>query len=201
MAIFGWLAWGPLRLILAGHANSYLILMLAFYLLLVLVYLFRPPPAVPAIGPLERHLPLAVTFAPAAILRLHPTAAPPQGAILTCSLGVALALWGLIHLRGNFSIMVEGRALVTSGPYRWIRHPIYLGEIITLAGLVWLSPHPVTIAGALLIGCGQLWRAWLEERKLARCFGDRFDAYRRRSVWFPAPGAGRDGAPPPPSGG
>jgi hypothetical protein len=50
----------------------------------------------------------------------------------------SLTLWGLWTLRRSFSITVEARALVTGGPYRWVRHPIYLGEMLTAGGvLVW----------------------------------------------------------------
>ncbi len=186
-AVFAYLAWPPLQMIIRGAVSPYLILMFVFYLTLVLVYLFHSPPNIPARGWLERYLPLAVTFAPAVVFRIHPDAEPPAAALLLCTTGVALALWGLSALRGNFSIMAEGRALITNGPYRWLRHPIYLGEIITLAGLVWLSPHAITILGAAAIAAGQLWRAAIEERKLQQCFGEKFLDYRRKSWWFTIP--------------
>ncbi|MDQ6963721.1 MAG: isoprenylcysteine carboxylmethyltransferase family protein, partial [Mariprofundales bacterium] len=153
-------------------------------LVLIAIYLVRPPPRNTAVGWMERYLPLAVTFAPAAILQVHPDITPPTAAIVTCCLGIVLALWGLLYLRSNFSIMVEGRDLVTAGPYRWVRHPIYLGEIVTLLGLIWLSPHWITIAGATATIAGQLWRAWLEERKLRQIFGTDYLNYCQHSWWF-----------------
>ncbi|MDX8413770.1 MAG: isoprenylcysteine carboxylmethyltransferase family protein [Mariprofundales bacterium] len=182
--VFGYLAYPPLQLIGNGDASWYLALLLVFYLVLIGVYLVRPPPRYAAMGWMERYLPLAVTFAPAAILQVHPDLQPPAAAVITCCFGIALALWGLLYLRGNFSIMVEGRVLVTHGPYRWLRHPIYLGEIITLLGLMWMSPHWITIAGASAIIAGQLWRAWLEERKLHTLFGADYANYCQQSWWF-----------------
>src|ERR671925_1308204 len=44
--------------------------------------------------------------------------------------GMVWALYSLSYLRNRFSIVPEARGLVTSGPYRLVRHPIYLGEIV-----------------------------------------------------------------------
>ena len=184
VGVFGYLGYAPLQLILHHGASWYLALLLAFYLLLIVVYLVRPPPCDPASGWLERYLPLAVTFAPAAVLQVNLGLNPPAVAVFTCCAGIVLALWGLFYLRGNFSIMVEGRALVTHGPYRLVRHPIYLGEIITLLGLIGMSPHTITIVGAGAIILGQLWRAWLEERKLHRLFGSSYRHYCQHSWWW-----------------
>ena len=50
--------------------------------------------------------------------------------------GNALAIVVLTQLRGSFSIMAEARQLVTSGVYRFVRHPLYLAEEIALIGVV-----------------------------------------------------------------
>lgn len=49
--------------------------------------------------------------------------------------GLLLALWALLALRFSFSIAPEDRGVITRGPYRLIRHPMYLGEILSLLGL------------------------------------------------------------------
>lgn len=49
--------------------------------------------------------------------------------------GLLLALWSLIALGFSFSIVPEDRGLVERGPYRFVRHPMYLGEILSLLGL------------------------------------------------------------------
>ena len=50
--------------------------------------------------------------------------------------GNALAVFVLVRLRGSFSIMAEARQLVTSGAYRYVRHPLYLTEEIATIGSV-----------------------------------------------------------------
>jgi protein-S-isoprenylcysteine O-methyltransferase Ste14 len=50
--------------------------------------------------------------------------------------GNAFAVVVLTQLRGSFSIMAEARQLVTSGIYRYVRHPLYLAEEIALIGVV-----------------------------------------------------------------
>ncbi len=56
--------------------------------------------------------------------------------------GNALAVLVLVQLRSSFSIMAEARRLVTSGAYRWVRHPLYLAEELAVVGIVlqFLSP-------------------------------------------------------------
>jgi len=50
--------------------------------------------------------------------------------------GNALAIYVLTHLGRSFSIMPEARGLVTSGLYRYVRHPLYLAEMIAAIGTV-----------------------------------------------------------------
>ena len=45
--------------------------------------------------------------------------------------GLALAVWSLASLGKSFGISPADRGLVVGGPYRWIRHPMYLGELVS----------------------------------------------------------------------
>jgi len=56
--------------------------------------------------------------------------------------GVVFALYAVLELGRSFSVMPEARRLVTNGPYSVIRHPVYLGEAVALAGVTsqYLSP-------------------------------------------------------------
>jgi protein-S-isoprenylcysteine O-methyltransferase Ste14 len=63
---------------------------------------------------------------------------PASQAAMT--LGLLLIVWSLLTLGVCFGIAPADRGLVTHGPYRMIRHPMYLGEIICLAGLVLSNP-------------------------------------------------------------
>jgi protein-S-isoprenylcysteine O-methyltransferase Ste14 len=91
--------------------------------------------------------------------------------------------WGMWTIRRSFSITVEARTLVTAGPYRRIRHPVYLGEMMaTLAVMVWrLSALNIMIFVLFVII--QLSRAYLEERKLLSAFPD-YREFADGSWWF-----------------
>ena len=67
----------------------------------------------------------------------------PAGAFLLAGTSVVLAAWTLLHNRpGNFNIRpmpkIHG-VLVTTGPYRWIRHPMYTSVLLGGAALAWTS--------------------------------------------------------------
>jgi len=67
----------------------------------------------------------------------------PAGAFLLVGTSVALAAWTLLHNRpGNFNIRPTPKVrgvLVTTGPYRWIRHPMYTSVLLGGAALAWTS--------------------------------------------------------------
>jgi protein-S-isoprenylcysteine O-methyltransferase Ste14 len=50
--------------------------------------------------------------------------------------GSSAATFVLLHLGASFSMMAEARRLVTSGPYRYVRHPLYLAEEVAICGLL-----------------------------------------------------------------
>jgi protein-S-isoprenylcysteine O-methyltransferase Ste14 len=67
--------------------------------------------------------------------------------------------------------------LCTAGPYRFIRHPIYLAFDLQGIGIALSAPNPAVIAGAFLLIVAGDRRARNEEHALARAFGDRYRRY------------------------
>ena len=84
--------------------------------------------------------------------------------------GVALAVVSAQALGGSFSFGPQGRALIVRGPYRLVRHPIYLAEIAMIVGVMVVNPRLVPLAGACAVIVLQLVRIRAEERLLRSTF-------------------------------
>ncbi len=104
--------------------------------------------------------------------------------------GEAFAVTSMLSLGRSFSIFAEVRELASSGLYRYVRHPLYLGEMIAVWGYVLAWPAPWAIACALLFTGLQSWRARVEERRLLQ-YHPAYAAYRERAgflwprLWTP----------------
>ena len=94
----------------------------------------------------------------------------------------AFSWWALLTLRSSFSLTSEERRLVASGPYRFVRHPLYLAGLVI--GLVLLAS--AWSAAALALFCLYATATWLrmraEERVLEEAFPGAYRAYRRRTA-------------------
>ncbi|MEM9347233.1 MAG: methyltransferase [Planctomycetota bacterium] len=102
--------------------------------------------------------------------------------------GVALASWSFVWLGRCFAVLPARRGVVTRGPYRWVRHPAYAGELIMLLGCALTSgrwPGFVLLAAAVVLVCV---RAQAEERVLSEDPG--YLAYRRQTPSLLIPGRG-----------
>jgi protein-S-isoprenylcysteine O-methyltransferase Ste14 len=94
--------------------------------------------------------------------------------------GTLFTTWSLAVLGRCFGIMPEARGLVVRGPYRWVRHPVYFGELVSALGMVVAKPHPLVLAMYAAFVLLQYWRTLLEERALARAFPADYPPYRAR---------------------
>ena len=97
-------------------------------------------------------------------------------------LGAAFMVWGLHHIGRNITISIstkQDHALVTTGPYRWVRHPIYTGGMVEAVGVCLLMANWFVAVSADLFWALIAYRTPMEERKLIETFGD---ASRRRII-------------------
>lgn len=99
--------------------------------------------------------------------------------------GIVLAGWGLLALRqAGTTVLPDAAAtrLVTSGPFRRFRNPIYLGEVMILLGVAELTHNIWFVVAAAAFGVLVTWLAILpEERHLEAVFGDEYRAYQAAS--------------------
>lgn len=109
------------------------------------------------------------------------------GLVLT-ALGIALAIWARLHLGRNWGMPMavkENPELVTSGPYRWLRNPIYTGILLAALGSSfidwWWTLLFVWSAAYFIIA------AHKEEKLMLDQFPDSYPAYRA-STWALLPG-------------
>jgi protein-S-isoprenylcysteine O-methyltransferase Ste14 len=98
-------------------------------------------------------------------------------------LGLGLAVWARVHIGRNWGTPMSHKdepELVTSGPYRFIRHPIYSGILLAGVGTA-IALSWVWLIGVVLVGAYFTYAATVEERYLTEQFPVAYPAYRRSS--------------------
>ena len=125
---------------------------------------------------------LLSVFAGGVALKLAPAYDrwPPFAAALFFASGVA-AIGSLLVLGRSFAVLPSFRKVVTSGPFRWIRHPVYLAESTMvlasgLAAATWAGALAASGAIALVV-----WRIRIEERLLL--VEPTYQAYAAQVKW------------------
>jgi protein-S-isoprenylcysteine O-methyltransferase Ste14 len=95
--------------------------------------------------------------------------------------GLGLAIWARVYIGRNWGTPMSQKAdpdLVTSGPYRWVRHPIYSGVILAMIGTA-VALSPVWLVSVAIVGGYFVFSATREERYLVQRFPDTYPAYKR----------------------
>ncbi len=103
--------------------------------------------------------------------------------VAICALGVAVAVQARVVLGRNWGIPMSRRVdpeLVTSGPYRFVRHPIYSGILLAMVGSA-LATGPIWIGALVLSGSYFLYSAGREEAFMLERFPEQYPPYRRRT--------------------
>ena len=101
-------------------------------------------------------------------------------------LAALLVMWTLVSFRSwRVRAKIEpGHQLATDGPFRLVRHPIYLGvDLMVLGTALWIPARLVWL-GLLLVAVGGDLRARAEEALLEKTFGERYQEYRSRTYRF-----------------
>lgn len=106
------------------------------------------------------------------------------GALLLIG-GISIRVWAIQTLGKHFTATVtltDGHRLVTSGPYRWVRHPSYLGAFMAIIGCaVFLNAPWATVIAALSMTIAYYLRIGVEEKMLIEYFGPQYQEYIKRS--------------------
>jgi protein-S-isoprenylcysteine O-methyltransferase Ste14 len=97
--------------------------------------------------------------------------------------GLLFTVWARRHLARNWSgdvTIKEGHELITSGPYGWVRHPIYTGLLLGFVGSAAAVGEWRGLVALIVVGLA-LWRKLrMEERGMRQLFGERYVAYEER---------------------
>ena len=123
-------------------------------------------------------LPLMAEVAPQWLTTTDVALAMSVGTALRI-VGLGLCVWGVWHLRRSFSVEPAARALVTSGPYAFFRHPLYVGYAATFVGGLLQRPTAAYAALTALWFVLTYMRIRYEEGVLEATFPE-YAEYRRR---------------------
>jgi protein-S-isoprenylcysteine O-methyltransferase Ste14 len=103
------------------------------------------------------------------------------GIVITAA-GLLFAIWARAYLGTNWSGTVTvkvGHQLIRTGPYRWVRHPIYSGMILALIGTAINRGQLRGAIAVVLLWIGFTMKSRIEERFMTATFGPEYEEYRR----------------------
>jgi protein-S-isoprenylcysteine O-methyltransferase Ste14 len=121
----------------------------------------------------RRRVALGGATAVAAVLLARPTWASWAAGLAVACVGEGIRVWAAGHLE-------KSREVTTSGPYRWTRHPLYVGSSVLALGVV-IASRSWVLAALAAVSLGSTITAAIrsEEAYLRRAFGDSYDRYAR----------------------
>ncbi len=159
---------------------------IAFSSFLILLLIVRDAPRMQARGFAPYAAALFGTFAATAFLFL-PTAGLPVPLLATAMLfitaGLGLSVYALIYLGRSFAILPSARTLVSDGPYRLVRHPLYLFEEIAVVGIMLQFAQPWSLLIFMAHLAAQFTRMHYEERILTQAFPE-YSTYASHTARF-----------------
>jgi protein-S-isoprenylcysteine O-methyltransferase Ste14 len=113
------------------------------------------------------------------LVRPAPTEVTPEGVgVALLLVGALFELYAKAYLGRSFGIVAAHRGVVSSGPYRIVRHPIYLGYLVTHAGFLLTNWSSRNVVIYIVVNFFQVARILSEERLLKR--DESYSAYCER---------------------
>ncbi|HWE14080.1 MAG TPA: isoprenylcysteine carboxylmethyltransferase family protein [Solirubrobacteraceae bacterium] len=112
-------------------------------------------------------------------LAVHSPVLGAIGAVMFAA-GIAVAIWARVHLGRNWGMPMTQKAepeLVTSGPYRFVRHPIYSGLLAGVLGTA-LATNLIGLIIVAVLGAYFYYSASVEEKNLTTTFPTAYPAYQ-----------------------
>jgi len=163
------------------------LLLLVSEMLVVLLTVMRRSAATVDRSMRARLLTALSTLGPPLLQPAHVGALLPQSVTVAVSVaGLAIVIAGKMTLGRSFGLMPANRGVVSSGIYRVVRHPIYLGYLITHVAFLFATPSAWNIAALLAADTALLMRAVCEEQTLSR--DSQYRAYQQIVRWRVCPG-------------
>lgn len=110
-------------------------------------------------------------------------------------MGLSLRLRGIrslgkqwkVHIIGKDKLQLSTRSLIREGPYKYMRHPMYLGALAEAIGIpLFLNAYYALGFGLLIFIPLEMWRTYIEERELIQTFDWKYMKYKREkwAFWF-----------------
>jgi protein-S-isoprenylcysteine O-methyltransferase Ste14 len=105
--------------------------------------------------------------------------------ILLVMAGLFFSVWARLVLAGNWSATVtikRDHELIQTGPYRWVRHPIYSGLLIAVLGTVLIQDRWLGLVSLALVSLAFWFKLRREEAWMMEVFGERYARYRAHTA-------------------
>lgn len=106
--------------------------------------------------------------------------------VLFSAAGLLVVIGGKVSLGRSFGLMPANRGIVSTGLYRLVRHPIYMGYLITHAGFVAANPTLWNVIALVGADLALMWRAVCEEQTLQK--DEAYRSYQQLVRWRVLPG-------------
>lgn len=111
---------------------------------------------------------------------------PAAAGVVVMWVGLAIRIWAIVALGRSFRTTVDvepGQPVVSTGPYKRIRHPSYAGLLLIVAGFGLARGNWLSFAACVVLPLPAiLWRIHVEEAELNRVLGDAYRTYQARTA-------------------